>query len=198
MRVNLYSQELTDEVKIIEKKSDEDKRFSAIMFFLHSSSMLHQPPDHTGNDDDRSAVTFWLPKSPDRREALAKTFERMADLVRRARPEDCGDVVNLDAFDEMNADKNKIIEEICTIHPNSADRLILGMMGLVKPGAPPTIWCRDKLAVMHVGVLFSMLKTLRHGDSIGAFWDTWADKTQFNKCIWPEGLTEHINKHLGG
>lgn len=38
-------------------------------------------------DDDRSAVTFWLPKSQERREALARAFEEMAAKVRDARPE---------------------------------------------------------------------------------------------------------------
>lgn len=38
-------------------------------------------------DDDRSGITFWLPKSEDRREALAKTFEEIARLVRDAKPE---------------------------------------------------------------------------------------------------------------
>jgi hypothetical protein len=41
----------------------------------------------TPADDDRSAVTFWLPKSQDRREALALTFEEMARVVRAAPPE---------------------------------------------------------------------------------------------------------------
>jgi hypothetical protein len=53
------------------------------MVMLHSSERLHHPPQ----DDDRSAVTFWLPKSAARREALAATFERMAAEVRAARPE---------------------------------------------------------------------------------------------------------------
>lgn len=50
---------------------------------LHSSPMLHHPPA----DDDRSAVTFWLPKSAERREALARAFEDMAKKIREARPE---------------------------------------------------------------------------------------------------------------
>jgi hypothetical protein len=45
--------------------------------------MLHHPPQ----DDDRSAVTFWLPKSADRREELAQAFERAARHVRHAPPE---------------------------------------------------------------------------------------------------------------
>jgi hypothetical protein len=83
MRINVYSQELTNEVKRIEKESNTKVTYSAVMFMLHSSLMLHHPPV----DDDRSAVTFWLPKSRFRREQLAKTFEAAAELVRRAPPE---------------------------------------------------------------------------------------------------------------
>lgn len=80
MRINVYSQELTDEVVSIEKKSGTGIIYSAVQMILHSSPMLHHPPA----DDDRSAVTFWLPKSSDRREKLARAFERMAEMIRSA------------------------------------------------------------------------------------------------------------------
>lgn len=83
MRINVYSQELTPEVQTVEKVSNTGLTYSAVMIMLHSSDRLHHPPQ----DDDRSGVTFWLPKSEDRREALAKTFEEAARLVRAARPE---------------------------------------------------------------------------------------------------------------
>jgi len=83
MRINVYSQELTDEVGTIEKVSNTGLTYSAVQFMLHSSPMLHHPPQ----DDDRSAVTFWLPKSVERREALAASFEEAARLVRDAKPE---------------------------------------------------------------------------------------------------------------
>ena len=83
MRINVYSQELTDEVKVVEKESNTGLVYSAVQLMLHSSPLLHHPP----KDDDRSAVTFWLPKSVERREALAKAFEQMALRVREARPE---------------------------------------------------------------------------------------------------------------
>jgi hypothetical protein len=83
MRINVYSQELTDEVIPLSKESNTGLTYSAVQMILHSSEKLHHPPE----DDDRSAVTFWLPKSPERREALARTFERMAHLVRVAPPE---------------------------------------------------------------------------------------------------------------
>lgn len=80
MRINVYSQELTSEVVSIQKKSNTGLVYSAVQVILHSSERLHHPPQ----DDDRSAVTFWLPKSPERREEFARTLERMAAEVRRA------------------------------------------------------------------------------------------------------------------
>lgn len=83
MRINVYSQELTNQVITISKQSNTGLVYSAVQLILHSSDKLHHPPA----DDDRSAVTFWLPKSQNRREQLAQTFERMAEFVRRAMPE---------------------------------------------------------------------------------------------------------------
>jgi len=80
MRINVYSQELTSEVVEIQKVSNTGLTYSAVQMILHSSERLHHPPQ----DDDRSAVTFWLPKSETRREELAATFEYMAKLVRKA------------------------------------------------------------------------------------------------------------------
>ena len=80
MRINVYSQELTDEVNLIRKGSNTGVDYHAVQLMLHSSPMLHHPPA----DDDRSAVTFWLPKSAARRELLAQAFEKMAWLVRAA------------------------------------------------------------------------------------------------------------------
>lgn len=83
MRINVYSQELTDEVLRLEKESNTGLVYSAVQFVLHSSPLLHHPPQ----DDDRSAVTFWLPKSKERRESLAGAFEEAARLIRSATPE---------------------------------------------------------------------------------------------------------------
>ncbi len=83
MRVNVYSQELTDEVITLQKESNTGLVYSAVQFILHSSERLHHPPQ----DDDRSAITFWLPKSEERRESLALAFEKMAKEVRKAPPE---------------------------------------------------------------------------------------------------------------
>jgi hypothetical protein len=83
MRINVYSQELTNEVVVIEKESNTGLVYSAVQIILHSSEKLHHPPQ----DDDRSAVTFWLPRSRKRRQELADTFRRMALEVELAKSE---------------------------------------------------------------------------------------------------------------
>lgn len=83
MRINVYSQELTNEVQVEEKVSNTGLTYTAVRLMLHSSPMLHHPPA----DDDRSAVTFWLPKTRERREEFAQALEEMAFKVRTARPE---------------------------------------------------------------------------------------------------------------
>lgn len=82
MRINVYSQELTSEVIMVAKESNTGVTYHAAQIVLHSSPMLHHPP----MDDDRSAVTFWLPKSQDRREEMALAFERCAAIFREAPP----------------------------------------------------------------------------------------------------------------
>lgn len=79
MRINVYSQELTSEVNVIHKESNTGLVYSAVQLILHSSPRLHHPPE-----DDRSAVTFWLPRSEHRRKELAEAFRRMALEVERA------------------------------------------------------------------------------------------------------------------
>jgi len=80
MRINVYSQELTDEVRLVAKESNTGITYHAVQLMLHSSPMLHHPPA----DDDRSAVTIWLPKSEARRRELSRTFTEMAHLVMTA------------------------------------------------------------------------------------------------------------------
>lgn len=83
MRINVYSQELTSEVLLISKESNTGIVYHGVQLVLHSSPMLHHPPD----DDDRSAITLWLPRSEERRIALADALHNMADLVQNAPPE---------------------------------------------------------------------------------------------------------------
>lgn len=89
MRVNIYSQELTPEVQADAKTSNTGVVYRAVRLMLHSSPMLHHPDDQRikdgavlPSDDDRSAITFWLPKSPERRELMAKAFEEIARRFR--------------------------------------------------------------------------------------------------------------------
>lgn len=83
MRANIYSQELTSEVQLIEKVSNAGLKYSAVQIMLHSSDKLHHPPA----DDDRSAVTFWLPKSIQRRAEMANAFRKMSEMILDAPPE---------------------------------------------------------------------------------------------------------------
>lgn len=80
MRINVYSQELLLDaggVTLVEQQADNGVVYSGVRLFQHSSNRLHDTPD----DDDRSAVTFWLPRSFVKREALAEVFTRMATLT---------------------------------------------------------------------------------------------------------------------
>lgn len=80
MRINVYSQELTPEVQEVTKLSNTGVTYHAAMLILHSSPMLHHPPA----DDDRSAITFWLPKSEHRRREIAKAFRVIATIFETA------------------------------------------------------------------------------------------------------------------
>jgi hypothetical protein len=80
MRINVYSQELTSEVIDLQKQGNTGAIYHAAQLILHSSPKLHHPP----LDDDRSAITFWLPKSEARREEIAQAFEKIARIFREA------------------------------------------------------------------------------------------------------------------
>jgi hypothetical protein len=54
MRINVYSQELTQEVKLVSKVADTGIRYYGARMMLASPNILH----HTEDDDDRSAITF--------------------------------------------------------------------------------------------------------------------------------------------
>jgi len=76
MRVNIYSEELTGEVILVEKTSDTGRIYKGARVMLHSSDLLHYEPD----DDDRSAVTFWFPKSRSQLLAMAAHFQKLAAI----------------------------------------------------------------------------------------------------------------------
>ncbi len=54
MRVNVYSEELTDQVEKITREAN-GITYHGVRFYLKSPAALHT----TSDDDDRSAVTFW-------------------------------------------------------------------------------------------------------------------------------------------
>lgn len=65
MRVHIYSQEIDlnpSSVQIVETTADTGRTYYGLRFYLHSAPQLH----HAADDDDRSAVTFWLPGRPGR------------------------------------------------------------------------------------------------------------------------------------
>jgi len=55
MRVNVYNEEFTSDVRLIKKTLQNGQVFRGVRFFLKSHADLHSTPE----DDDRSAVTFW-------------------------------------------------------------------------------------------------------------------------------------------
>jgi len=72
VRINIYSQELTKEVEVVSKVADTGIQYYGIRLYLASPDILH----HTAEDDDRSAITFWIPN--------ARSFTRLdlADVFR--------------------------------------------------------------------------------------------------------------------
>ena len=77
MRINIYSQELTKEIAHVTKVADTGIEYHAIRLYLASPDILHHDPE----DDDRSAITFWIPNARRfSREDLANVFLDMAAL----------------------------------------------------------------------------------------------------------------------
>jgi hypothetical protein len=80
MRINVYSQEITEETVIVEKRAaDTGIMYYGVRLYLASPDILH----HTEDDDDRSAITFWIPNAESfSQEDLAAVLEDMAAKVR--------------------------------------------------------------------------------------------------------------------
>lgn len=85
MRVNIYAEEMTDRIEIIEKEIDGNK-FEACRFYLYlpvtsqvvgSSDpfQVQGPFIHREGDDDSAAVTFWS------RGKLRHTLQKAIDLL---------------------------------------------------------------------------------------------------------------------
>jgi hypothetical protein len=91
MRVNVYSQELITDygglsgpvTEMVSQAANTGVTYSAVRLYLHSSFLLHHPPA----DDDRSAITFWLPRSLERRRKLSSVFRELARMIDTAPPE---------------------------------------------------------------------------------------------------------------
>lgn len=94
MRVNVYAEEMTDRIEIIEKETDDGK-FTGLRFYLelpvtvpasgggnlvYKGAFMHRP-----GDDDSSAVTFW--GKQDLHVVLRKALEMLeAHYSQRAMP----------------------------------------------------------------------------------------------------------------
>lgn len=77
MRVNVYAEEMTGQVSVVEKEVD-GKKFTAVRFWLYLPATVdgknYQGPFiHKPGDDDSSAVTFWGKR--DLRPMLRKALE---------------------------------------------------------------------------------------------------------------------------
>jgi hypothetical protein len=78
MRINIYSQELTSETELVSKKSDTGITYYGVRMYLASPDILH----HTPEDDDRSAITFWLPNAKSfNKDDLYNVFQDMKMLI---------------------------------------------------------------------------------------------------------------------
>lgn len=89
MRINVYAEELTNEVEIVTKTvTDEtfgERTFYGVRFYLASPDVLHHDPE----DDDRSAITLWVPwtrRTGHRPAELVELLYAMGDAVRMEVP----------------------------------------------------------------------------------------------------------------
>jgi hypothetical protein len=78
MRINVYAEEMTDQIEIVSKKTG-DGEFTGVRFYLHlpvtlpSGEQAQGPFMHRTGDDDSSAVTFWGKR--DLRDVLRKALD---------------------------------------------------------------------------------------------------------------------------
>lgn len=85
MRINVYAEELTTETSVITKVVD-GRKFYGIRLFLESTDKLH----HTKNDDDRSAITFWVPwfSGKNHHDWTIRMFNELLDSAIKASQDD--------------------------------------------------------------------------------------------------------------
>lgn len=77
MRINVYSQELTDEVLLVEKPSNTGVTYHAAQLVLHSTDKLHHPPRM--DTEQAREVAAWNAEV-DRRKAEKKAAKRARRL----------------------------------------------------------------------------------------------------------------------
>ena len=83
MRVNIYKEEITNRVEIVE---DADRPFTGLRFYLYlpvtqkDGSQSRGPFMHRDKDDDSSAITFWFSEKRELREVLEKAVACLDDL----------------------------------------------------------------------------------------------------------------------
>jgi hypothetical protein len=82
VRINVYAEELSTETEWVTKVVD-GKKFFAVRLFLKSAKELH----HTINDDDRTAITFWVPwrQGTNHHQELIAVFDALAECAARLR-----------------------------------------------------------------------------------------------------------------
>lgn len=69
---------MTEEVRLVEKTADTGITHFGVRAYLASPNLLH----HTPEDDDRSAITFWVPESHSfTPEDLVQLFTEMRDTA---------------------------------------------------------------------------------------------------------------------
>lgn len=77
MRINVYAEELTAETELVTKTVTDDKfgtrTFYGVRMYLASPDVLHADPE----DDDRSAITLWVPWT----RAGGHDFDRVTDTL---------------------------------------------------------------------------------------------------------------------
>ena len=77
MRINIYGEELTDRLEVIEKTAENTgETFIGIRFYLKTHEDMY-PPCH--DDDDSNAVTFWFGKGEKHVEVKARLRKLLGD-----------------------------------------------------------------------------------------------------------------------
>ena len=86
MRVNIYAEEMTDRIEIVEKVID-GQRFTGLWLYLYlpatasDGNQMRGPFLHRPGDDDSAAVTFW--GKHDLRDVLNEMIAALNDHYRK-------------------------------------------------------------------------------------------------------------------